>query len=78
MSKMSELARQTEKEEIAYINSLCEEEPYYVSSCCTADPLGNIHELDSEYNIHELDSEYYGLCGKCKEHTDFIDNNEED
>ena len=69
MSKMSELARKTEKDEIAYINSLCEQEPYYVSSCCTAYPLGNIHEFDGEH---------YGLCGKCKEHTDFINNNEDD
>jgi len=68
MSKMSELARQTEKDEIEYINSLCEEEPYYVSSCCTEDPLGNIHEFEGEH---------YGLCGKCKEHTEFIDNNED-
>ena len=68
MSKMSELSRQTEQDNIAYINSLCEQEPEYVSSCCTADPYGNIHEFDSEY---------YGLCGKCKEHTDFIDNNED-
>ena len=69
MSKMSELARQTEKDEIAYINSQCEQEPEYVSSCCTADPYGNIHEFDGEH---------YGLCGKCKEHTDFIDNNEDE
>jgi len=68
MSKMSELSRQTEQDNIAYINSLCEQEPEYVSSCCTADPYGNIHEFDSEH---------YGLCGKCKEHTDFIDNNED-
>ena len=67
MGKMSELARQTEKEEIVYTNSLCDKEPYYVSSCCTADSFGNIHEFEGEY---------YGLCGKCKEHTDFIDNNE--
>ena len=39
-----------------------------VSSCCTATPYGNIHELDGEH---------YGLCGKCKEHTDFIDINKE-
>ena len=69
MSKMSEIARVTEEVEIAYINSLCEQEPEYVSSCCTADSYGNIHELDSEH---------YGLCGKCKEHTDFIDNNEDE
>lgn len=68
MSKMSEIARVTEEVEIAYINSQCEQEPEYVSSCCTADPYGNIHEFDGEH---------YGLCGKCKEHTDFIDNNEE-
>ena len=43
-----------------------EREP--VSSCCTANPYGNIHELDGEH---------YGLCGKCKEHTDFIDINKE-
>tara|TARA_R100001244_G_scaffold85228_1_gene65323 strand:- start:237 stop:599 length:363 start_codon:yes stop_codon:yes gene_type:complete len=52
MSKMSDLER----------------EPDYVSSCCTAGSLGNIHEFDGEH---------YGLCGKCKEHTDFIDINKE-
>tara|TARA_E500000305_G_C4009049_1_gene231661 strand:+ start:1131 stop:1436 length:306 start_codon:yes stop_codon:yes gene_type:complete len=34
MSKMSELSRQTEQDNITYINSLCEQEPEYVSSCC--------------------------------------------
>ena len=43
-----------------------EREP--VSNCCSANPYGNIHELDGEH---------YGLCGKCKEHTDFIDINKE-
>ena len=69
MSKMSELSRQTEQEEIAYINSLCEDDKELLSTCCGAGGLGNIHEFEGEH---------YGLCGKCKEHTDFIDNNEED
>ncbi len=45
------------------------QEQDYVSSCCTANALGNIHEFDGEY---------YGLCGKCKEHTDFVDINKEE
>jgi hypothetical protein len=32
------------------------------STCCTAKPLGNIHEFDGEH---------FGNCGDCKEHTDF-------
>jgi len=44
------------------------EEQEYVSSCCTSNAYGNIHELDGEH---------YGLCGKCKEHTDFVDINED-
>ena len=44
------------------------EDQEYVSSCCTSKAYGNIHELDGEH---------YGLCGKCKEHTEFVDINED-
>ena len=32
------------------------------SVCCTSKPYGNIHEFEGEH---------FGLCGDCKEHTDF-------
>ena len=62
MSKMSELSRQTERDNIAYINSLCEDDRELLSTCCGAGGLGNIHEFDGEY---------YGLCASCKDHCDF-------
>ena len=39
----------------------CEDGELY-SVCCTSKPYGNIHEFDGEH---------FGLCGDCKEHTDF-------
>ncbi len=33
-----------------------------VSTCCCSKPYGNIHEFQEEH---------FGLCGCCKEHTDF-------
>jgi hypothetical protein len=74
MSKTSDLERETKKEDIAFKNSqflsnLSEQEQDYVSSCCTANAYGNIHEFDGEH---------YGLCGKCKDHTSFIDINKEE
>lgn len=62
MSKMSELEMQTEKEEIAYLNSLCEDDKELLSTCCGAGGLGNIHEYDGEH---------YGLCARCKDHCEF-------
>jgi len=62
MSKMSELARQTEQDNIAYINSLCDDNKELLSTCCGSGGLGNIHEFDGEH---------YGLCAKCKDHCDF-------
>ena len=59
---MSELARQTEQDNIACINSLCEDDKELLSTCCGAGGLGNIHEFDGEH---------YGLCARCKEHADF-------
>ena len=62
MGKMSELSRQTEQDNIAYINSLCEDDKELLSTCCGAAGLGNIHEFDGEH---------YGLCASCKDHCDF-------
>jgi len=62
MGKMSELSRQTEQDNIAYINSLCEDDKELLSTCCGAAGLGNIHEFDGEH---------YGLCVSCKDHCDF-------
>ena len=62
MSKMSELSKQTEQDNIAYINSLCDDDKELLSTCCGAGGLGNIHELDGEH---------YGLCTSCKDHCDF-------
>ncbi len=62
MTKMSELSRQTEQDNIAYINSLCDDDKELLSTCCGAGGLGNIHEFDGEH---------YGLCASCKEHCDF-------
>ena len=59
---MSELSRQTEQDNIAYINSLCEDDKELLSTCCGAGGLGNIHEFDGEN---------YGLCASCKDHCDF-------
>ena len=33
-----------------------------LSTCCGSKAYGNIHEFQDEH---------YGLCGSCKEHTDF-------
>tara|TARA_E500000305_G_C4009049_1_gene231662 strand:+ start:1429 stop:1632 length:204 start_codon:yes stop_codon:yes gene_type:complete len=62
MGKMSELSRKTEQDNIAYINSLFEDDKELLSTCCGAAGLGNIHEFDGEH---------YGLCAKCKDHCDF-------
>jgi len=62
MSKMSELSKQTEQDNIAYINSLCDDDKELLSTCCGAGGLGNIHEFDGEH---------YGLCTSCKDHCDF-------
>ena len=40
----------------------CCEDAALVSTCCCAKPYCNIHEFDGEH---------FGLCGDCKEHTDF-------
>lgn len=66
MSKMSELARQTEKEEIAYLNSLREDEKEVLSSCCGYEPMGELH-----YDNESKEVEMIGLCSKCKDHADF-------
>jgi hypothetical protein len=66
MSKMSELARQTEKEEIAYLNSLREDEKEILSSCCGYEPMGELH-----YDNESKEVEMVGLCSKCKDHADF-------
>ena len=66
MSKMSELARQTEKEEIAYLNSLREDEKEVLSSCCGYEPMGELH-----YDNESKEVEMVGLCSKCKDHADF-------
>ncbi len=66
MSKMSELAMQTEKEEIAYLNSLCEDEKEVLSSCCGYEPMGELH-----YDNESKEVEMVGLCSKCKDHADF-------
>jgi len=66
MSKMSELARKTEKEEIAYLNSLREDEKEVLSSCCGYEPMGELH-----YDNESKEVEMVGLCSKCKDHADF-------
>ena len=66
MSKMSELALQTEKEEIAYLNSLREDEKEILSSCCGYEPMGELH-----YDNESKEVEMVGLCSKCKDHADF-------
>jgi CobQ-like glutamine amidotransferase family enzyme len=63
---MSELAMQTEKEEIAYLNSLCEDEKEVLSSCCGYEPMGELH-----YDNESKEVEMVGLCSKCKDHADF-------
>jgi hypothetical protein len=63
---MSELARQTEKEEIAYLNSLREDEKEVLSSCCGYEPMGELH-----YDNESKEVEMIGLCSKCKDHADF-------
>ena len=68
MSKMSELSRQTEQDNIAYINSLCEQEPEYVSSCCTAEPFGNSF----------IEEELTGICSKCYDGANFNDLNKDE
>ena len=66
MSKMSELAMQTEKEEIAYLNSLRDDEKEVLSSCCGYEPMGELH-----YDNESKEVEMVGLCSKCKDHADF-------
>jgi len=66
MSKMSEFAMQTEKEEIAYLNSLREDEKEILSSCCGYEPMGELH-----YDNESKEVEMVGLCSKCKDHADF-------
>ena len=66
MSKMSELAMQTKKEEIAYLNSLREDEKEILSSCCGYEPMGELH-----YDNESKEVEMVGLCSKCKDHADF-------
>ena len=66
MSKMSELAMQTKKEEIAYLNSLREDEKEVLSSCCGYEPMGELH-----YDNESKEVEMVGLCSKCKDHADF-------
>ena len=66
MSKMSELAMQTENEEIAYLNSLREDEKEVLSSCCGYEPMGELH-----YDNESKEVEMVGLCSKCKDHADF-------
>jgi len=66
MSKMSELSRKTEKEEIAYLNSLREDEKEVLSSCCGYEPMGELH-----YDNESKEVEMIGLCSKCKDHADF-------
>ena len=63
---MSELAMQTEKEEIAYLNSLREDEKEMLSSCCGYEPMGELH-----YDNESKEVEMVGLCSKCKDHADF-------
>ena len=63
---MSELARQTEQEEIAYLNSLREDEKEILSSCCGYEPMGELH-----YDNESKEVEMVGLCSKCKDHADF-------
>lgn len=63
---MSELAMQTEKQDIAYINSLCEDEKEILSSCCGYEPMGELH-----YDNESKEVEMVGLCSKCKDHADF-------
>ena len=65
---MSELAMQTEKQDIAYINSLCEQEPDYQSSCCTAEPFGNSF----------IEEELTGICSKCYDGANFNDLNKDE
>ena len=38
------------------------EEGYWESSCCSASPLGEVHE--------DVD-ESFGLCSQCRDHADF-------
>jgi len=66
MSKMSELAMQTEKEEIAYLNSLRDDEKEVLSSCCGYEPMGELH-----YDNESKEVEMIGLCSKCIDHADF-------
>ena len=66
MSKMSELSMQTKKEEIAYLNSLREDEKEILSSCCGYEPMGELH-----YDNESKEVEMVGLCSKCKDHADF-------
>lgn len=63
---MSELARQTEQDNIAYLNSLCEDEKEVLSSCCGYEPMGELH-----YDNESKEVEMIGLCSKCKDHADF-------
>ena len=63
---MSELAMQTEKEEIAYLNSLRDDEKEVLSSCCGYEPMGELH-----YDNESKEVEMIGLCSKCKDHADF-------
>ena len=64
---MSELARQTEKEEIAYINSLCEEEPKVDTTWDI-----NVEGKLNRNNIIFHTNKYQRLISKCKKYNDFI------
>ena len=52
------------------IADLYEEEQEWLSICCTAHPLFDLHHLDDE--------EVTGICGQCRDHTTFINYGEDD
>lgn len=66
MGKMSELAMQTEKEEIAYINSLSEDDREMLSTCCGYSALTEIH-----YDNESKEVEAVAICSKCRDWADF-------
>jgi len=68
MSKLGELYLEAEREEIAFITSMYEDEnPDYQSSCCTAEPFGNSF----------IEEDKAGICSKCFDGANFNDLNKE-
>ena len=66
MSKMSELSRQTEQDNIAYIDSLSEDDREMLSTCCGYSALTEIH-----YDNESKEVEAVAICSKCRDWAGF-------